>query len=101
MGRRRNLVTSVLGILNLAAWGGLIYLGVSDTKVISAQHSPGYPTPGEILLFVDIPIAAFTIAGAATAVCIWRPQNRLYLWSVLGLCLLAAPACLCGYGGGV
>jgi hypothetical protein len=101
MGRRLNLVTACLGLLNLGAWGVLVYLGVTGVHAVSAQHTPGYPTSSQITLFIYIPIAAFVIAAATTAVCTWRPQDKWFLWPVLCLCLLGAPGCLAGYGGGV
>ncbi len=91
--------TIVLMILNVAVWGGLVFLGRDLLQGVVQQHVPGYPNSEQVHYYFHAPIVIllFSVCWPLMA---WRLQT----WArnaVPMATLLFLPIYLFPYSGGM
>jgi uncharacterized protein involved in cysteine biosynthesis len=96
----RGLLVLILPTLNGLVWGGLSWMGWDLIRTVESQHVPGFPSSGQILFYIIIPLAMLSVALVPAA---FLSQTRWAalgnVWSALTLFLLLPY--LYHYGGGI
>lgn len=94
------LISSLLSVLNIGLWGALFFAGLDGLSGIRDQHVAGYPTQTQTLYYAVLP-AVMALTGIAYSVLMWRRAEKNIGIGLPLLMILAIPAYLFFYGGGV
>ncbi|MBD8641012.1 hypothetical protein [Sphingomonas sp. CFBP 13733] len=87
--------------LVISLWGYLLYAGIGGLCDIKAQHVPGYPASGQMILYAGVPVLALLLLmGAVVLSRKARWFYDLYPFTVGLVAFLIFPV-LMFWGGGV
>ena len=90
-----------MAALIVAAWGYLLIAGVGGLFSIKAQHVPGYPASGQVMLYAGLPtLFLLLLAGAVVLSRNARWFHDAYPFAI-GLFAFALFPVLMVWGGGV
>ena len=52
---------NIFAVSSLAAWAGLLWMGIGLIQGVLARHVPGYPNADQIQFFIYMPAFFFTL----------------------------------------
>ncbi len=93
------IASYLLVALNVIVWGWLTWIGVGLIHGVVAQHVHGYPTKGQAIYYIFIPLGvlALSLSGAALAMAGWRKFGE----GMLITTLIFLPIYILPYTGGM
>lgn len=77
----------VLVAINVLVWGGLTWMGAGLLRNVAAQHIDGFPSGGQLIYYLYIPVVLLLLSLIGLAVSRYTRFRRTAL--VLEIALLA------------
>ena len=93
--KKRTIASLVIS----AIWALLVWSGISGIQGIVEQHADGYPSTGQVVYYVGVPILAFALSLLSAIACQKLKWDTVILLPVILIFLL--PLYILFYGGGV